>query len=92
MQQLRQWRGDSQRWQNDEDPSHGSQSENDSAGRYLASESHAILSRMSNDDDDGESSDEKACSEIEYDRNQMRLMAERNARIMQKKLRRRGVL
>jgi hypothetical protein len=76
----------------DEDPSHGSQSENDRAGRYLASESHAILSRMSNDDDDDESSDGMAGSEIEDDRNQRRLMAERNARIMQKKLRRRGVI
>ncbi len=38
---------------NAEDPSHGSQSENDRASRYLASQSHAILSRMSNDDDDG---------------------------------------
>jgi hypothetical protein len=77
---------------NDEDPSHGSQSENDCAGRYLASESHAILSRMSNDDDDDESSDEMAGSEIEDDRNQRRLMAARNTRIKQKKLRRRGVL
>jgi hypothetical protein len=77
---------------NDEDPSHGSQSENESAGRYLASESHAILSRMSNDDDDGESSDDMASAEIEDDRNQRRLMAERNARIRQKKLRRRGLL
>ncbi len=56
--------------ENDEDPSHGSQSENGSAGRYLASESHAILSRMSNDDDDGESSDDMASAEIEDDRNQ----------------------
>ena len=61
--------------ENDEDPSHGSQSENDRAGRYLASESHAILSRMSNDDDDGESSDDMASAEIEDDRNQRRLMA-----------------
>jgi len=78
--------------ENDEDPSHGSQSENESAGRYLASESHAILSRMSNDDDDGESSDDMASAEIEDDRNQRRLMAERNARIRQNKLRRRGLL
>jgi hypothetical protein len=78
--------------ENDEDPSHGSQSENESAGRYLASESHAILSRMSNDDDDGESSDEMAGTEIEDDSNQRKLMAERNARIRQNKLRRRGLL
>jgi len=78
--------------ENDEDPSHGSQSENESAGRYLASESHAILSRMSNDDDDGESLDDMASAEIEDDRNQRRLMAERNARIRQNKLRRRGLL
>ena len=35
--------------ENDEDPSHGNQSENDCAGRYLASQSHAILSAMSHD-------------------------------------------
>jgi hypothetical protein len=45
---------------NDEDPSHGSQSENDRAADYLASQSHAILSGMSHDDDDDESSDERA--------------------------------
>ena len=33
--------------QNDEDPSHGSQSENDRAAGYLASQSHAIISAMS---------------------------------------------
>jgi hypothetical protein len=42
---------------------------------------------MSNDDDDGESSDDMASAEIEDDRNQRRLMAERNARIRQNKLR-----
>jgi hypothetical protein len=47
---------------------------------------------MTNDDDDGESSDEMASSEIEDDRNQRKLMAERNARIRQNKLRRRGLL
>ena len=54
--------------ENDENPSYGSQSENDRAGRYLASQSHAILSRMSQADDDGESSDEMAGAEIEDDR------------------------
>ncbi len=33
--------------ENDKDPSHGSQSENDCAAGYLASQSHAILSAMS---------------------------------------------
>jgi hypothetical protein len=77
---------------NDEDPSHGSQSENDHAGRYLASQSHAILSRMSEADDDDESSDEMAGAEIEDERNQRTLMAERNAIIMQNRLRRRRLL
>ncbi len=62
--------------QNDKDPSHGSQSENDRAGRYLASQSHAILSRMSEADNDDESSDEMAGAELEDDRNQRNLIAE----------------
>ena len=47
--------------ENDEDPSHGSQSENDRAAGYLASQSHAILSAMSHDD----SPDEMASAEID---------------------------
>jgi hypothetical protein len=77
---------------NDKDPSHGSQSENDRSGRYLASQSHAILSAMLQADDDDESSDEMAGPDLEDDRNQRNLMAERNARIRQNKLRRRGLL
>ncbi len=78
--------------ENDEDPSHGSQSENDRAAGYLASQSHAILSGMSQADDDDESSDERASAELEDDRNQRKLMAEGNAKIMERKLRRRGIL
>ncbi len=51
--------------ENDEDPSHGSQSENDRAAGYLASQSHAILSAMSHDDDDDDSPDEMASAEID---------------------------
>ncbi len=51
--------------ENDEDLSHGSQSENDRAAGYLASQSHAILSAMSHDDDDDDSPDEMAGSEID---------------------------
>ena len=74
--------------ENDEDPSHGphgSQSENDRAAGYLASQSHAILSGMSQADDDDESSDERACEELEEDRNQRNLMAERNAKFRERK-------
>ena len=78
--------------ENDQDPSHGSQSENDRAGGYLASQSHAILSAMSHDDDDDDPSDEMAGAEFEDDRNQRKLMAERNAKIMEKKWWRRGYL
>ncbi len=46
--------------ENDEDPSHGSQSDDDRAAGYLASQSHAIISAMSHDDDDDESSNEMA--------------------------------
>ena len=64
VQQLRQWRGDSKRWREcqDEEPSHCSQSENDRAAGYLASQSHAILSAMYHDDDDV---DEMASAEIQ---------------------------
>ncbi len=51
--------------ENDEDPSHGSQSKNDRAAGYLASQSHAILSAMSQDDDDDDPLDEMASTEIE---------------------------
>jgi hypothetical protein len=78
--------------ENDEDPSHGSQSENDRAAGYLASQSNAILSAMSQADEDDESWDERACAELEDDRNQRNLMAERNAKIIQNKWRRRGML
>jgi hypothetical protein len=78
--------------ENDEDPSHGSQFEDDRASGYLASQSHAILSAMSHDDDDDDASDEMASAEIEDDRNQRKLMAERNAKIMENKWRRRGYL
>ncbi len=61
--------------ENDEDPSHGSQSENDRAAGYLASKSHAILSAMSQADDDDESSDEMAGADLDDDRNQRNLMA-----------------
>jgi hypothetical protein len=50
--------------ENDEDPSHGSQSDDDRAAGYMASQSHAILSAMSHDDDDNESSDEMAGTEL----------------------------
>jgi hypothetical protein len=78
--------------ENDEDPSHGSQSDDDRAAGYLASQSNAILSAISQADDDDESSDEMAGAELEEDRNQRNLMAERNAKIMQNKWRRRGIL
>jgi hypothetical protein len=78
--------------ENDEDPSHGSQSENDRVAGYLASQSHAILLAMSQADDDDESSDEMAGAELEDDRNQRNLMAERNAKIMEKKWLRRRYL
>jgi hypothetical protein len=51
--------------ENDEDPSHGSQSENDRAASYLASQSHAILLAMSHDNDDDDSLDEMARAEID---------------------------
>ncbi len=66
--------------ENDEDPSHGSQSDDDRAAGYLAGQSHAILSAMSHDADDDDSSDEMAGAELEEDRNQRILMAERNAK------------
>ncbi len=47
---------------------------------------------MSQADDDDESADEMAGADLEDDSNQRNLMAERNARIMQNKLRRRGLL
>jgi hypothetical protein len=59
--------------ENDEDLSHGSQSENDRAAGYLASQSHAILSAMSHDDDDDDSSDEMASAEID-DMTRIRVM------------------
>ena len=47
---------------------------------------------MSQANDDDESSDDMAGAEVEDDRNQRNLMAERNAKIMEKKWRRRGYL
>jgi hypothetical protein len=87
MQQLRQWRG-----KNDEDPSHGTQTDDDRAAGYLASQSNAILSAMSHDDDDDDSPDEMARAEIDDHRNQRNLMAERNAKIMERNWRRRVYL
>ncbi len=78
--------------ENDEDPSHGSQSEDDHASCYLASQSHAILSAMSHDDDDDDSPNEMVIAEIEDHHNQRKSMDERNAKIMENKWRRRGVL
>ncbi len=87
---------DSELWRNDlfndEDPSHGSQSENDLAAGYLASQSHAILSAMSHDDDDDDSPDEMASAEIADHRKQRNLMDQRNAKIMERKWRRRGII
>ena len=51
--------------ENDKDPSHGSQSENDRAAGYLASQSHAILSAMSHDDNDDDPPGEMASAEID---------------------------
>ncbi len=51
--------------ENDEDPSHGSQSENDRAAGCLAGQRHAILSAMSHDDDDDDSPDEMFSAEID---------------------------
>jgi hypothetical protein len=78
--------------ENDEDPSHGSQSEDDRASGYLATQSYAILSAMSHDDDDDDSPDEIASAEIEDHRNQSKLMDERNAKITENKWQRRGLL
>jgi hypothetical protein len=78
--------------ENDEDPSHGSQSENYRAAGYLASQSHAILSAMSHDDDYDDSPDEMARAEIHDHRRQRNLMDQRNAKIMERKWRRRGLL
>ena len=47
---------------------------------------------MSHDYDDEDSSDEMAGAQFEDDRNQRKLMAERNAKIMEKKWWRRGYL
>ncbi len=76
--------------ENDEDPSHGSQSENDCAAGCLASQSHAILSAMSHDDNDDDSPDEMVSAEIDDHRKQRNLMAqrtERNTKIMEHKWR-----
>jgi hypothetical protein len=78
--------------ENDEDPSHGTQTDDDRAAGYFASQSHAILSAMSHDDDDDDSPDDMANAEFDDDRFQRNLMAARNAKIMENKWRRRGFL
>ncbi len=78
--------------ENDEDPSHGSQSENYRAAGYLASQSHAILSVMSHEDDDHESPDDDSSVEIEEHRKQRDLMDQHNAAIMERKWQMRKII
>ncbi len=69
--------------ENDGDPSHDSQSKNDRAAGYLASQSHAILSAISHDDYFG-----KCLEDDKEQRKQRDLMDQRNAAIMDRRWRR----